>query len=165
MQGLQSLSTSTLSKASDFVLWHFLQGIRLRDGHLTALITTAVEMDLDALSKIEADCLNSYTEKLAVHLKSLDLTLGVGSSDFSSNSFIVPNSPSIALAPQSERKYEHDRSIFVIQELLKRQAALSRLSSVETALQELSDVVKKGFLVGPHSIHSAGDDSPNDSFM
>lgn len=165
MQGLQSLSTSTLSKASDFVLGHFLQGIRLRDDHLIALITTAVEMDLDGLSKIEADCLNAYTDKLAIHLKSLGLTHGVVSSDFSSNSFIVSNSPSIALAPQTERKYEQDHSIFVIQELLKRQAALSCLSSVETAIQELSDIIKKGSLVGPDSIHSAGDHSPSDSFM
>ncbi|XP_058101476.1 uncharacterized protein LOC131245791 isoform X2 [Magnolia sinica] len=168
-QGLAHLSSATLTKARDFVLRHLLQPLRFRDAHLSALLTAAIETDLDELSKMGHDCLNVYIDKLMQQIKSLNLIPGkmnlVKDSmtsdptvDFMSkdqavhDTVINPNGQNdavmdlrVPLVVSNIKTNEdmRDHSSFMIEELLQRQTAMSHVSSAEKCLDVLAEILTK----------------------
>lgn len=174
MQGLAHLSSSTLSRARDFVLRHLLQTLPLRDEHLTALVTATTEMDLDNLSKTEYDFLNVYIDKLMLQIASLNLVqrkmgfikdfmISSPIVDFLSKDQLVHDNASNlggfggidsvmdSGSPVAKEHSGHDHSGFVIRDILERQNAVSCISSIEKGLEVMSEIVTKNGWVGSYN--------------
>ncbi|KAF5185033.1 fanconi anemia group F protein (FANCF) [Thalictrum thalictroides] len=123
-QGLSNLSSATLTGARAFVVKHLIHTFSLRDAHLNSLLTASVEMDLDDLRKTEYDCLTVYLENLM-----LQTTSSVPHTSSANPVFMIKEHASCC------------HSELLIQELLKRQAVASHVSSVELGLDILSESV------------------------
>ncbi|XP_068653635.1 uncharacterized protein [Aristolochia californica] len=154
-QGLSHLSSAILTRARDFILGHFLQSVHLGDAHVRALLSAAVEMDLNGLSETESDCLSAYTEKLSSQIKSLHLSPKTNGPEGLKRTVDVPGSPSTIQYKNDRHQSSHDQSSFVIKELLKRQRTMSSVSSADTALSVLSDIVAKNKWVELHNVQIA----------
>lgn len=133
-QGLADLSSATLTRARDYVLAHLLHTLPLRDAHLRSFLIATIEMDLDELRDTEADCLGVYLDKLLQQNMSPDMlrdrTVWLNDS--------MTSSPDIAPDPKIERCLGNDCTNRTVQELLKRQFAVSCISSAEMGLHVLS---------------------------
>ncbi|KAL5712017.1 hypothetical protein ACHQM5_014229 [Ranunculus cassubicifolius] len=121
-QGLSGLSAAALTKAGEFVVKHIIQTLDLKDDHLISVLTATVEMDLDDLRKTETDCLDAYAQRLMLEGASINQK---GNADV----------PDIV----SKENSSSCHSGFLIQELLKRKDAVLCVSSVELALDVLSE--------------------------
>ncbi|KAL3647703.1 hypothetical protein CASFOL_008671 [Castilleja foliolosa] len=119
-QGLAPLSCTTLSSAKDLLLKHLIHTLPLRESHLKAVVTASVEMDFSKLKKIDNDCLDVYLEKLMRKNRSVGKNLSE-TRDFMEVSNI--SSPDV------------DFSVSAVEQLERRQLAVSRLSAVETGLE------------------------------
>ncbi|XP_010264902.1 PREDICTED: uncharacterized protein LOC104602787 isoform X2 [Nelumbo nucifera] len=161
-QGLKRLSSATLSRARYFVFHHLLNTLPLSDAHLSAVLRAAVEMDLDDLRGGEYDCLNVYLDKLLLQTTSLNLVSEKSlPNSMTSYPDIVSSShdqtvhgsmhnlcgtengtdhePLFNLSNLNSKKpCSGNHSELVIQELSKRQIAVSCISSVEIGLDILS---------------------------
>ncbi|KAF6144458.1 hypothetical protein GIB67_024685 [Kingdonia uniflora] len=124
-QGLRHLSSATLARARDFVLKQLVHTLPLRDMHLSALLTAAVETDLNDLGKTKIDSLSVYLENLMLKNKPLDL-----------------QSPHSFLDIKMKENSRDNHSQFIIEELSKRQIGASHVFSVEKGLDILSESVK-----------------------
>ncbi|XP_042495723.1 uncharacterized protein LOC122074819 isoform X2 [Macadamia integrifolia] len=172
--GIANLSSANLSKAREFVLQHLFHALPLRDAHLSTLMTAAVEMDLNDLKEREYDCLNVYLDKLKLENTSLNLVtemkVSVNNSMISHHNdhspchaqalcgsvcnpcaaedSVDPGSPLIVSSPKLNGCHSADYSKQIIQEILKRQTAVSCISSIEMGLNLLSESLLCGKCVG-----------------
>ncbi|PIA39977.1 hypothetical protein AQUCO_02500002v1 [Aquilegia coerulea] len=120
-QGLSDLSSATLTRARAFVVRHVTHTLPLRDAHLNALLTACVEMDLDDLRKTEYNCLTVYLENIMLQTTST-----------------VPRTSSANPVFMIKEHFNCCHSELLVEELLKRQAVASHVSSVELGLDILS---------------------------
>ncbi|MQM02089.1 hypothetical protein Taro_034846 [Colocasia esculenta] len=154
-QGLKCLSSETLSRARFIVLEFFSQNLSLGAGHLNALLNASVETDLHDLAISDAVGINLYIEKLTKQVKSHDVITVNGL--FVKDSATKPEFPdsskpkglsvssSVSATNASDMKTKQrnatDHSSFIIQELLKRQASVSCLSSCEESLDSFQGLI------------------------
>jgi len=137
-QGLAHLTSATLTKARGFVLEHFIQTLPLRDSHLRAFLTAVIEMELDELSETQHDCLNAYLNKLTLQNTSLNSI----PDDRGFTKDLVISSPNIASINKIEKCIGDDFTRHAVQEIFKRRCAVSCISTVETGLNTLSNVIR-----------------------
>ncbi|XP_020531085.1 uncharacterized protein LOC18447335 isoform X1 [Amborella trichopoda] len=164
-QALMHLSSSALLRARELVLRHLLHTLPLRDEQLTALLIATVEMDLeDIKTKTEGDPLNAFIDLLMVSKSSKIpnkesqnpfLSHGVSSdcqamedskgrnAGILNISGLTPELPSDVFSTDANGKPSADNCKIVIEEVLKKHAAVSCVSSIEVALGLLSESVKK----------------------
>ncbi|CAL5353589.1 unnamed protein product [Camellia sinensis] len=135
-QGLAHLSSDTLHRARDFVLEHLIHTLPLRDTHLRDFTIATIEMDLDELWRTRNDFLNVYLNKLVLQNPSVNPDLdrrGFMEDSILSSQDIVPNT-----------KIEGDFTEYTIQELIRRQSAVSCISSAEAGLDILCKAIRQG---------------------
>lgn len=135
-QGLAHLSSDTLHRARDFVLEHLIHTLPLRDTHLRDFTIATIEMDLDELRRTRNDFLNVYLNKLVLQNSSANPDLdrrGFMEDSIVSSQDIVPNT-----------KIEGDFTEYTIQELIRRQSAVSCISSAEAGLDILCKAIRQG---------------------
>ncbi|KAL7172646.1 hypothetical protein ACSBR2_032179 [Camellia fascicularis] len=135
-QGLAHLSSDTLHRARDFVLEHLIHTLPLRDTHLRDFTIATIEMDLDELRRTRNDFLNVYLNKLVLQNSSVNPDLdrrGFMEDSIVSSQDIVPNT-----------KIEGDFTEYTIQELIRRQSAVSCISSAEAGLDILCKAIRQG---------------------
>ncbi|KAI9180642.1 hypothetical protein LWI28_006878 [Acer negundo] len=137
-QGLSHISSATLSRARAFVSEHLLRALPLRDSHLRAFLRATIEMDLDLLSETDYHCLNLYLNKLTLMDFSLNL---VPESRVSVKKPIILSSD-IAPTMKNDTCTGDDFTKFAVEGFLKRQSAVSCISTVKTGLDILSSVIK-----------------------
>ncbi|XP_030528080.1 uncharacterized protein LOC115739209 isoform X2 [Rhodamnia argentea] len=135
-QGLAKLSSGTLSRARDIVLEQLVHCLPLRDSNLGALLCSTIQMDLDVLSREDPDCLSRYLDKLNLQNTSHDSLHDGGSSE----KFSPINHADIANNETEERAKQNGTNS-CIQELLKRQSAVSCALSAEKSLAVISRAV------------------------
>lgn len=135
-QGLSHLSTAVLSKGRAFVCEHFIRALPLSDAHLEAFLRAAIEMDLNELMEKEHDCLNIYLSKLTL----LDSTVNLVHEPMRDSTM-----PSSEIAPTMEidMSTAEDFAHLAVQGFLKRQSAVSCISTVKSGLNILSSVIKR----------------------
>ncbi|XP_028549010.1 uncharacterized protein LOC110104029 isoform X2 [Dendrobium catenatum] len=156
--GLAHLSSATLSNARRFVLEHLLQTHPIKDEHLIAILRAVVEMDIDELSEAHNDCPKVYIDRLTLQMDSLELAAagkGLTKADKTSMPEDDPNTSkylkqidqNLLTDPifndETRGCIGADASFFVIQEILKRQAVMSRMSSIEKGLNSLSEIITR----------------------
>ncbi|XP_056161464.1 uncharacterized protein LOC130134667 [Syzygium oleosum] len=140
-QGLAKLSSATLSRARDIVLEQLVHSLPLRDSNLRALLCSTVQMDLDVLSREDPGRLSRYLDTLSLQNTSLD-SLHDGDC---SEKFSPFNHADIANNEIEERGKQNGTSS-CIQELLKRQSAVSCIFSAEKSLAVISKAVSSSQL-------------------
>ncbi|GFP82954.1 acid phosphatase 1 [Phtheirospermum japonicum] len=119
-QGLAPLSCTTLSSARDLLLKHLIYTLPLRESHLKAIITASVETDFSKLKRIDNDCLDVYLEKLMRKNPSEGINLCETRNFMEVSNISSPDG---------------DFSVLAVEQLGRRQLAVSRLSAVETGLE------------------------------
>ncbi|KAJ9169664.1 hypothetical protein P3X46_017826 [Hevea brasiliensis] len=129
--GLANLSYGTLNRARNFVLAHLFHTLPLRDSHLRAFLTAIIEMDLDKHSGSEHECLSVYLNKFNLVPERIGLV---------KDSVIAVEdiTPTMKLG----RFTDDDLTKFTLQELFKRQSAVSCISKVGTGLDILSKAIR-----------------------
>ncbi|XP_011011162.1 PREDICTED: uncharacterized protein LOC105115829 isoform X2 [Populus euphratica] len=137
-QGLANLSCDTLSRARSFVLAHLFQTLPLRDSHLKAFLTAVIEMELERVSESEHDCLSVYLNKLKPWNPQLDLILE--RRGFVKDSMVL--SEEISQTVKFGKFSDDDLTKLTLQEVFKRQSAVSCISTVETGLDVLSNAIR-----------------------
>ncbi|KAL5996915.1 hypothetical protein ACLOJK_007839 [Asimina triloba] len=171
-QGLANLSSRALIKAKDFILRHLLQILPLRDSHLSALLTAAIEIDLDELRKTRLNAQEAYIDKLMYQMTSVNLISGkhnvldnsmpsspmidLMSKNHAMNYNVSDpfgleghiNDPGVPLLVSTYSTEEYSYSGFVIQELLQRQTALQHVYSAEKFLSLLLEILNRKTLAG-----------------
>lgn len=132
-QGLARLSGSTLGRARDLLLERLIHTLPLRESQLKAIVNASVEMDFSKLKRIDNDCIDFYLEKL-MRITSNGLNLSE-SKDFMEDS----RYPSADAVPSAKHDnwVDGDCSVSVIEQLGRRQLAVSHSSAVETGLENL----------------------------
>ncbi|TXG63883.1 hypothetical protein EZV62_010877 [Acer yangbiense] len=137
-QGLSHLSSATLSRARAFVSEHLLRALPLRDSHLRAFLRATIEMDLNLLLETDYHCLNLYLNKLTLMDSSLNLAPESG---VSVKKPIILSSD-ITPTTKNDTCTGDDFTKFAVEGLLKRQSAVSCISTVKTGFDILSSVIK-----------------------
>lgn len=137
-QGLANLSCDTLSRARSFVLAHLLQTLPLRDSHLKAFLTAVIKMELEMISESNHDCLSVYLNKLKPQNPQLDLVLE--RRGFVKDSMVL--SEEISQTVRFGRSTDDDLTKLTLQEVFKRQSAVSCISTLETGLDVLSNAIR-----------------------
>ncbi|GAV73766.1 FANCF domain-containing protein [Cephalotus follicularis] len=136
-QGLAHLSSATLDKARGFVSEHLIHALPLRDTHLRAFLTAAIEMELNELSEREHDCLNAYLSKLMPQNNSLN-SVSERRSFVMDLDFPLPN-----ITPKINGKCSREYlTELTVQELFKRQSAVLCIRTLETSLDILSNTIR-----------------------
>ncbi|GLT41298.1 hypothetical protein SLA2020_153730 [Shorea laevis] len=134
-QGLAHLSSATLRRARGFILEHFIQNLPLRETHLRAVLTAAIEMDLSDLSETQHDNLSAYLNKLTLQNTSVKQvqhrSSGMKDSIMSSQDEPPTN--------ENEKCSGDDFTPLAIQELIRRQHAVSCISTTEAVLDTVSN--------------------------
>ncbi|XP_026662298.1 uncharacterized protein LOC103711847 isoform X2 [Phoenix dactylifera] len=156
--GLAHMSSATLSKARDLILEHLVQTHPLEAAHITSLLTAIVELDIDNLTDTDNDGPNMYMDRLMLHLESHNL-ISVRQDMFKKSFASLPatglkisdnvcnaGSPRKCYIESEECNFT-DHSYFLIQELLKRQASISRVSSAERGLDTFLKIVTRDNIV------------------
>ncbi|KAK3011323.1 hypothetical protein RJ639_012401 [Escallonia herrerae] len=151
-QGLAHLSSTTLSNARLFIMEHLIHTLPLSDTHLRSVVEATIETDFEELQRTESNCLRVYLDKLMLHSTSLD-AISDGR-DLTGNSRIpYPN-------VVQNRKLEScngNFTQFAIQELMRRQVAVSEISSAESGLAILSTIIRQSNWIkldnGSHEEH------------
>ncbi|KAL9436158.1 hypothetical protein AB3S75_022253 [Citrus x aurantiifolia] len=135
-QGLSHLSTAVLSKGRAFVCEHFIRALPLSDARLEAFLRATIEMDLNELMEKEHDCLNIYLSKLTL----LDSTVNLVHEPMRDSTM-----PSSEIAPTMEIDIStaEDFAHLAVQGFLKRQSAVSCISTVKSGLNILSSAIKR----------------------
>lgn len=135
LQGLAHLSSATLRRARGFILEQFIQNLPLRETHLRAVLTAAVEMDLSDLSETQHDNLSAYLNKFTLQNTSLKQvqhrSSGVKDSIVSSRDEPPTN--------ENEKCSSNDFTPLAIQELIRRQHVVSCISTTEAVLDKVSN--------------------------
>ncbi|XP_022758504.1 uncharacterized protein LOC111305336 isoform X2 [Durio zibethinus] len=128
-QGLAHLSSATLIRARGFMLEHLLHNLPLRDSHLRAVLTAIIEMDLSDLSQTKHDCLNAYLNSLTLQNRNCMRNL-------------ITSSPDVTTNVETEKSGSGNFTKLAIQELFRRQSSVSCISSIEEAVDVLSNAVR-----------------------
>lgn len=121
------------------MLEQLIHPLPLRDSHLNAILSASIEMDLSEHKRIDNDVLDAYLEKLmTLPSKGLNLSECRNSVEGSNLSTpeIVPNGKHDSLV-------DGDFTEAAIKQLQKRQQAVSHLSVVEAALENIWRTVGK----------------------
>ncbi|CAK7349335.1 unnamed protein product [Dovyalis caffra] len=137
-QGLANLSCDTLGRGRSFALAHLFQILPLRDSNLKAFLTAVIEMDLDRISESEHDCLSVYLNKLKLQSASLNLVLE--RRGFEKDSMVLSEEVSQTL--NVGKFTDDDLTELTLQEIFKRQSAVSCITTVETGLDVLSNAIR-----------------------
>ncbi|XP_052171426.1 uncharacterized protein LOC127787422 isoform X2 [Diospyros lotus] len=133
-QGIAHLSSVTLRQASNFVLQYLLHALPLRDAHLKAFAIAAIEMDLSELQRTENDCIEVYLRRLVLQKSCAD-------PDLDCRAFMEGSL--ISSRDVSNMKIDGDFTRPTIQELAKRQLAVSCISSAEAGLDILCKSIRQ----------------------
>ncbi|GAB4830090.1 hypothetical protein Ancab_019732 [Ancistrocladus abbreviatus] len=134
-QGLTCLSSSTLVRARTLLAECMVHALPLTDEHLKALMIATTEMDLDELHGGRDDSLNVYLDRLMLLSSSFSVLPGIS----------VSMNDSTNLSPQSAEDVEikscnfSNHTKLTVQELLKRQSAVSCLLTAEKGLDILAE--------------------------
>lgn len=139
-KGLAHLSFTTLNTARDFVLQHFIHTMPLRDAHLGAFLNGVVEMDLDGIFEVKEDCFRVNFEKL----KLLGTTINPLLDEKGFKDDPIIGSPNIGPSLKVGRCGKGVLTELTVQELLKRQLAVSCIASLESGLDIFSKIVRDG---------------------
>ncbi|KAL2238716.1 UNVERIFIED_CONTAM: hypothetical protein Sindi_1063300 [Sesamum indicum] len=132
-QGLAHLSCTTLCRAREFLLEHLIHTLPLRESHLKAIMTASVEMDFSNLQRIDNDYVDVYSEQLRrIPSKGLNLS---ESRNFMEGSKI--SSPSAVPSGKQYNVVDCDFTVTAVQQLGRRQLAVSCCSAVETGLENM----------------------------
>ncbi|KAK1267490.1 hypothetical protein QJS04_geneDACA000048 [Acorus gramineus] len=171
-QGIKHISSSTLTRARSFILEHFIQTLPLNDGHLKAILTTIIEMDIDDLARKEHD-VGSYFDKLMVQITSLNLmpserglVKGSTSSTWRAGCFSGDQAEPVPCGypglrdPHRNSKRDnkedngenHSKSIII--ELLKRQTGVACISLLGMGLDILSEIATRNNSLGSETLSS-----------
>ncbi|GKV01763.1 hypothetical protein SLEP1_g14295 [Rubroshorea leprosula] len=134
-QGLAHLSSATLGRARGFILEHFIQNLPLRETHLRAVLTAAIEMDLSDLSETRHDNLSAYLNKLTLQNTSLK-QVQHRSSGMKDSVISYQDQPP---TNENEKCSSDDFTPLAIQELIRRQHAMSCISTAEAVLDKVSN--------------------------
>ncbi|KAK9281985.1 hypothetical protein L1049_004895 [Liquidambar formosana] len=137
-QGLAHMSSVTLARARDFVLAHLLHTLPLRNAHLRAFLLATIDMDLDELRETENDCLHVYLDKLML----LNTSISPVRDKRGLVKDSMTSSPGVAPNIKIEGCTGNDLTKVTVQELLKRQFAVSCISSAEKGLDVLSKTIR-----------------------
>ncbi|OMP03198.1 hypothetical protein COLO4_10584 [Corchorus olitorius] len=132
-KGLAHLSSATLRRARGFMVEHLLHNLPLRDSHLREFLTAIVEMDIPDLSQKEHDCLNAYLNKLTLQNRI-----------FNGNS--IKSTPDAASTVETEESDSDNFTKLAAHELLRRQSAVSCISTIEGGVDFLSNAVRQSSL-------------------
>ncbi|KAF8041641.1 hypothetical protein BT93_A0283 [Corymbia citriodora subsp. variegata] len=135
-QGLAKLSSATLSRARDVVLEQLVHSLPLRDSNLRALLCSTIQMDLDVLSQEDPDRLSKYLDKL-----SLQNTFHDSLHDSDNSEKFSPINHANVANNATEKCAKQNGTSPCIQELLKRQSAISCVLSAEKSLAIISKAV------------------------
>jgi hypothetical protein len=114
------------------------QTLPLRDSHLKAFLTAVIEMELERVSESEHDCLSVYLNKLKPRTLQLDLVLE--RRGFVKDSMVL--SEEISQTVKFGKFSDDDLTKLTLQEVFKRQSAVSCISTVETGLDVLSNAIR-----------------------
>ncbi|XP_021893818.1 uncharacterized protein LOC110811587 [Carica papaya] len=142
-QGLSHISSATLSRGRDLVLEHFIGNLPLSDGYLRAFLTATIEMDLSELSQVEHGCLNAYLNKLMLLDASVHLLADKRGSIKDSSLSSLDDSTTMMI----DQSKGDDFTKQTVKELLKRQSAVSCISTAESGLHVLSNIIRHGSLI------------------
>ncbi|XP_065874638.1 uncharacterized protein [Euphorbia lathyris] len=132
-KGLANLSCNTLVKARNLVLEHFFHTLPLRDSHLMVFLTAIIEMDLEKLSGSEHDYLPIYLNKLTMNAP---FHLVPEKRGHIEDSVIISKTMETGTCP------DDDLTKFTLQELLRRQSAVSGILTIGTGLDILSNAFR-----------------------
>ncbi|GMH30902.1 hypothetical protein Nepgr_032745 [Nepenthes gracilis] len=141
-QGLTYLSSATLIRARVLLAEHMIHALPLRDEHLKEFFIAATEMDLDALWGKEYDYLNVYLDRVMSLRSSLTVVI---------DRSISTKDPT-TISHQSVENVEtgnctfSDNTTLAVQELLKRQSAVSCLLTAEIGLDILTESISLSYL-------------------
>ncbi|KAL0435554.1 UNVERIFIED_CONTAM: hypothetical protein Sradi_0263300 [Sesamum radiatum] len=132
-QGLAHLSCTTLCRAREFLLERLIHTLPLRESHLKAIMTASVEMDFSKLQRIDNDFVDVYLEQLRrIPSKGLHLS---ERRNFMEGSKV--SSPSAVPSGKQDNVVDCDFSVSAIQQLGRRQLAVSCCSALETGLENM----------------------------
>lgn len=130
-QDLARLSCVMLGRARDLMLEHLIHTFPLRESHLKAIMIASVEMDLSELCRMDDGGLDVYLEKL----------MPIPSNGFNFNEGRNANltiSSSDAVPREEPDNWEDGGfSVTTIQQLWKRQLAVSCASAAEAGLENI----------------------------
>ncbi|KAL0287021.1 UNVERIFIED_CONTAM: hypothetical protein Sangu_2713100 [Sesamum angustifolium] len=136
-QGLARLSCTTLCRAREFLLEHLIHTLPLRESHLKAIMTASVEMDFSKLQRMDNDCVDVYLESLRrIPSKGLNLS----ESRNVMEGFKI-SSPSAVRSGKQDSVVDCDFSVSAIQQLGRRQLAVSCCSALETGLENMWRII------------------------
>lgn len=125
------MSCSTLGKAREFLFERFIQTFPLRESHLRAIIRASVQMDFSLIERSDGDCIDAYLEKLmTIPSQSMNISEG-------SNFQVDPKFPVDVPSGKPHNLVDGDFSMLAIQQLRRRQLAVSCISVSENGLEQL----------------------------
>ncbi|KAG0453167.1 hypothetical protein HPP92_025831 [Vanilla planifolia] len=162
--GLAHMSSATLSNARGLVLERLLHSHAIRNDHLLSLLRAVVEMDINELSESDDGSHTSYVEKLILQMEKLDLVPAGIESTEKSNSFlndvIIPdcikydrNLHAIKMSDWGKKERTGlDNSLFIMQEILSRQAVMSCMCSFRKSINNLSEIIIGNCMVKSESM-------------
>ncbi|XP_021631748.1 uncharacterized protein LOC110629142 isoform X2 [Manihot esculenta] len=130
-QGLANLSYGTLNRARNFVMAHLFHTLPLRDSHLRAFLTAIIEMDLDKHSGAEHDYLSVYLNRFNLLSERRGLV----------KDSVIAVEDNIATR-KIGRFTDDDLTQLTLEEMFKRQSAVSCISKVGTGLDILSNAIR-----------------------
>lgn len=115
------------------MLEHLIHPLPLRDSHLNAILSASIEMDLSEHERIDNDALGAYLVKLmALPSKGLNL-----SESRNSMKDLILSTPEIVPSGKHDSSVDDDFTETTIKQLQKREQAVSHLTVVESALENL----------------------------
>ncbi|XP_030496424.2 uncharacterized protein LOC115712303 [Cannabis sativa] len=136
-QGFTHLSSATLTMARGFLVEHFIHALPLRDSHLRAFLMAIIEMDLDELSGVEHDRLSVYLNNLKLQETSFS---SVQNRMFCNEDLI--SSPNLYLDTKEGELKGNSFTKYTAQKLLKRSSAVSKISTIESGLETISNSIR-----------------------
>ncbi|KAK2978143.1 hypothetical protein RJ640_029137 [Escallonia rubra] len=153
-QGLAHISSTTLSNARIFIMEHLIHTLPLSDTHLRSVIEATIETDFEELQRTESNCLRVYLDQLMLHSTSLD-AISDGRGLTGNSGIPYPND---VRNRKLESCSDGNFTQFAIQELMRRQVAVSEISSAESGLAILSTIIRQGNWIkldnGSHEEHA-----------
>lgn len=115
------------------MLEHLIHPLPLRDSHLNAIVSASIEMDLGEHERVENDALDAYLEKLMI-MPSKGLNLSERRNYVEGLNL---STPEIVPSGKHDSSVDGDFTETAIKQLQKRQHAVSHLTVVEFALENL----------------------------
>lgn len=132
-QVFAQLSCVMLGSSRDLMLEHLIHTFPMRESHLKAIIIASVEMDISKLKRLDNDGLDVYLEKLML-IPSNGSGLN-GSRNICKN--LNHSTPDAVSRDEGDNWEDGGFSVTAIQELEKRQVAVSCSSAVEAGLENI----------------------------